>query len=187
MKIKLPHFSLFPLPSMEIQLVWEDPEGNPISPGSSPGGTCLVTSPREVPDRIKHIIHSTVNQIVLIRLVLKTSREPGKKGTNQTNQGLFSLFRPPPPGNGGLRARRGLFFPALGLGRTRGPGGSHSGGLPGGLLVGRGAVVLAQAHGAQRADGKTHLLSEAHQQPVDLSPQLPETATFPSKPTLGAI
>lgn len=41
--------------------------------------------------------------------------------------------------------------------------------------MGRRAFVLVQTHRAQRADGKTDLLSEPHEQPVDLAPQLPET------------
>lgn len=41
--------------------------------------------------------------------------------------------------------------------------------------MGRRAVVLVQTQRAQGADGKTDLLSEPHEQPVDLPPQLPET------------
>lgn len=40
-------------------------------------------------------------------------------------------------------------------------------------LVGGWTAVLVQAHGAERVDRKTNLLTETHEQPVDLAPQLP--------------
>ena len=43
------------------------------------------------------------------------------------------------------------------------------------VLVGRGTAVLVQTHRAKRVDGETNLLSETHEQPVDLTPQLPAT------------
>lgn len=43
------------------------------------------------------------------------------------------------------------------------------------VLVGRGTAVLVQTHRAKRVDGQTNLLSETHEQPVDLTPQLPAT------------
>lgn len=45
--------------------------------------------------------------------------------------------------------------------------------LCGGALVGRRTAVLVQTDRAERLDGKTNLLSETHQQPVNLTPQLP--------------
>lgn len=106
----------------------------------------------------------------------------------QLNQRL--TFQPPSPGNGGKRCwqrlflcpvifyRRFLFrfsFCFKGWGWTWRLWGSSFRPFCRWVLVGRWTAVLVQTHRAQRVDGKTNLLSETHQQPVDLTPKLPAT------------
>lgn len=45
--------------------------------------------------------------------------------------------------------------------------------------------MLVQTHGAEGAHRETHLLPKTHQQPVDLTPQVPKTQTssFVLQPT----
>lgn len=107
----------------------------------------------------------------------------------KSHKWLFLLPRPPSLSRGGQRDRWRLLFPSRSSavqptrlvfgfwckwrGRTLGRRGSGFGPLHRWVLVGGRAVVLAQTHGAQRVDGETDLLTETHQQPVDLPPQLP--------------
>lgn len=123
----------------------------------------------------------TVDMWILLTLILQNLVTDQTKTPVSDTSSIDFAFRPLSPWFGGhscvrrLRLRLLIIDSRFLLSFYFRPWGSCLWPLCGRALESRGAAVLVQTHGAKRVDGQANLLSEPHQQPVDLAPQLPAT------------